>query len=73
MSDAINVNVIVGTGSGIGAVTSHGGVARDHGSVLTVAAWPVKESNVLSRVIGLRVIVTGVQRRNKQPNPCERK
>jgi hypothetical protein len=60
MSDALNVNVIVVTGSWIWAVTSHDGVARDLGSILTMAAWPVKEGNVLSRAIGLRVIVTGV-------------
>jgi hypothetical protein len=60
MSDALNVNVIVVTGSRIGAVMSHDGVARDLGSILTIAAWPIKESNVLGRAIGLRVIVTGI-------------
>jgi hypothetical protein len=60
MSDAVNVDVIVVTGSRIGAETSHDGVARDLGSILTIAAWPVKESNVLSRAIGPRVIVAGV-------------
>jgi hypothetical protein len=53
-------NVIVVTGNGIGAVSSHDGAARDHGSILTVAAWAVEESNVLRRTIGLRVVVTGV-------------
>ena len=43
MSDAVNVNVIVMTGSWIGAVASHNCVARDLGSVLTVAAWAVEE------------------------------
>jgi hypothetical protein len=60
MSDFQNVNVIVVTGSGTGAVTSHDGVSRDLSSILTIAAWPVKESNVLSRAIRLRVIVAGV-------------
>jgi len=57
---SVNVDVIVVTGSGIGAVMSHDGAARDHGSVLTVAAWVVEESNVLRRAVRLRVIVTGV-------------
>jgi hypothetical protein len=70
---SVNLNVIVVTGSPIGAVTSHDSAARGHGSVLTVAAWAVEESNVLRRAIRLRVIVTGVQWRNKQLNPSERK
>ena len=56
----VNFNVIVVTGSEPGDVTSHDGAARDHGSVLTVAAWAVEESNVLRRAIRLRVIVAGV-------------
>jgi hypothetical protein len=56
----VSLNVIAVTGSQIGAVTSHDGAARDHGSVLTVAAEAAEESNVLRRALRLRVIVTGV-------------
>jgi hypothetical protein len=40
---SVNVDVIVVTGGGPGAVTSHDGAARGNGSVLTVAAWRLKK------------------------------
>jgi hypothetical protein len=49
MSDAVNVNVIVGTGSGIGAVTSHDGVASSPNAELSAA----RQGKTASRITKL--------------------